>query len=296
MNATRGQAALTVAALLFHGSQHLHVLTPLVTRLANDHVLAVRVCAAEAVLALMKHDPQTALDTAEQLLDHQDANVYNASTTQRLLINALAHDPSRFAAHLARALQAPGATAELAGQTWAVAAIRGYPTPGLPETTRELGVIARRGAAVVFANNIDYYPHLVPLFDDADADVRKNASLAMRQVFDLFPAQADELIKAFLGSRAFPDHLEHLAFALYDHTGPLPAIAIDACERIVQYAGRGLGDIRTHRAADGHYLVSVVLRLYRQSPQPQRIRCLDIIDRLSQAGAYALNAALENER
>jgi hypothetical protein len=60
--------------------------------------------------------------------------------------------------------------------------------------------------------------------------------------------------------------------------------------------GRELGDLRTHRAADGHHLVSAVLRLYRQSLQPERIRCLDIIDRLSQAGAYGLTAALGNER
>jgi hypothetical protein len=43
-------------------------------------------------------------------------------------------------------------------------------------------------------------------------------------------------------------------------------------------------------------LISVVLRLYRQSPQSQRIRCLDIIDRLAQVGAYSLNSALEYER
>jgi hypothetical protein len=296
MNATRGQAALTVAALLFHGSEHLHALTPLVTRLANDPVLAVRVCAAQAALALMHHDPQIALDTTEQLLNHQDTNVYNATTTQRLLINTLVREPSRFAAHLARALQGPGDTADLTGQSWAVATIQGCLTPDLPNSTHELNALARRGAAAVFANNIDHYPHLVPLFNDNDTDVRKNASQGMRQAFDLLSAQADELVSAFLDSDAFPDHLEHLAFALYDHTGPLPAVAIDACERIVQHAGKDLGDLRTHRAADGHYLVSAVLRLYRQSPRSQRIRCLDIIDRLSQAGAYGLNAALENER
>ncbi|MFE6766647.1 hypothetical protein [Streptomyces sp. NPDC057689] len=296
MNATRGQAALTVATLLSHGSEHLHALTPLVTRLANDPVLAVRVCAAQAVLALMKHDPQIALDTAEQLLNHQDANVYNASTTQRLLLNTLVREPSRFAAHLARALLEPGDAAELAGQSWAVATIQGCLTSELPNSTHELNALARRGAAAVFANNIDHYPHLVPLFTDDDIDVRKNASQGMRQAFNLLPAQADELVSAFLDSDAFPDHLEHLAFALYDHTGPLPAVAINACERIVQHAGRDLGDLRTHRAADGHHLVSAVLRLYRQSPHPQRIRCLDIIDRLSQAGAYGLHAALENER
>ncbi|MFB7032877.1 hypothetical protein ACFCXG_40245, partial [Streptomyces sp. NPDC056295] len=67
-------------------------------------------------------------------------------------------------------------------------------------------------------------------------------------------------------------------------------------ERIVRHVGKELGDIRTQRAADGHHLVSTVIRLYRQSPPALRIRCLDIIDRLSQAGAYGLNAALENER
>ncbi|MFE2565948.1 hypothetical protein [Streptomyces mirabilis] len=127
--------------------------------------------------------------------------------------------------------------------------------------------------------------------------LRASSKGADPQVLSIaLPAQADELIKAFLDSQAFPDHLEHLVFSLYDHTGPVPALAVDACERIVQHAGSDLGDIRTHRAADGHYLVSVVLRLYRQSPQSQRIRCLDIIDRLAQAGAYNLNAALEYER
>ncbi|MFE5948683.1 hypothetical protein [Streptomyces sp. NPDC056480] len=93
-----------------------------------------------------------------------------------------------------------------------------------------------------------------------------------------------------------PDHLEHLVSALYEHTVSLPSVAIDSCERIVQHAGKEMGDLRTHRAADGHHLISAVLRLYRQSPQPERIRCLDIIDLLAQAGAYPLTDALENER
>jgi hypothetical protein len=272
------------------------VLTPLVTRLANDPVLAVRVCAAEAVLALMNQDPQKALDVAEQLLKHQDANVYNAPTSRQLLIHALVRAASRFASHLKRALHGPEGTAEIAGQVWAVAAIQGCLAPGLPSTVQALSDTARRSAAAVFADNVDHYAHLVPLFSDDDPEVRKNSSLGMRQAFGLLPAQADELVRAFLDSTAFPDHLEQLAFALDDHTGALPAVAIDACERIVQHAGRQLGDLRTHRAADGQHVVSAVLRLYRQSPQAELMRCLDIIDRLSQAGAYGLTAALENER
>lgn len=41
---------------------------------------------------------------------------------------------------------------------------------------------------------------------------------------DLLPAPSEELVSAFLGSRAFPDHLEHLAFALNDYTGSLPTV------------------------------------------------------------------------
>ncbi|WP_253194481.1 hypothetical protein [Streptomyces sp. MP131-18] len=296
MNATRGQVALTVAALLFHDSRHLHMLTPLVTRLANDPVLAVRTCAAEAVLALLNHDPQTALDIAEQLLTHQDTNVHNAPTTQQLLIHALVRDRSRFAPHLNRALQGTQGAAELAGQTWAIVAIQGCLTAGLPMDVQELSDTARRGAAAVFAHHIDHYPHLIPLFSDDDAKVRENAALGMRQSFDLLPAQADQLVRAFLNSQAFPEHFEHLVSALYEHTAPLPVVAIDACERIIQNSGRELGDIRTHHAADGHHLVSTVLRLYRQNPPALRTRCLDIIDLLSLSGAYGLNTALENER
>lgn len=56
-----------------------------------------------------------------------------------------------------------------------------------------------------------------------------------------------------------------------------------------------MNDIRTHHGAAGHDMVPVVLRLYRQGTHDQRIRCLDVIDQLIEAGAYGLDA-LEAER
>ncbi|MGW5863205.1 hypothetical protein ACWFRJ_13655 [Streptomyces sp. NPDC055239] len=296
LNSTRGQAALTYAALLFHDAQHLSALRPLILRLATDPVIAVRVCAAEAVRALMNHDPQAALETASQLMTHQDLNVHNAQTTQRLLIHALARDPARFAPHLAQALNGPRQAAELAGQTWAVAALQGNLTADLPVTAQQLNTIARRGAAAVLARNPEHYPRLLPLFNDSDEDVRNNASVVMRHAFDLLPSQTEELVQTFLTSQAFPDNLGQLAFALHDPTGPLPQTALDACEHIIWQAGSSLSDIRTSHAAHGHYVVTAVLRLYRQSPPSMRTRCLDIIDSLSRADAPGLNTALEGER
>ncbi|WP_328946264.1 hypothetical protein OG259_37215 [Streptomyces sp. NBC_00250] len=296
LNATRGQAAITCASLLFHDARHLPEVRPLTLRLATDPVLAVRVCAAEAVRALMNHDPQTALDTADQLMTHQDLNVHNAHTTQRLLIGALARDPARFAPHLDAALHGPRQTMELAGQTWAVVTLQGIGTPGLPTTVLQLDTMARRGAARIFASNPDHYTRLLPLLDDEDEEVRNNASAVMRHAFDLLPSQADELVQAFIASKASPANVGELAFALHDATGPLPPAALHACEHIVGQTGADMADIRTRHAAHGRYVVTAVLRLYRQSPPSMRSRCLDIIDALSRADVPGLHAALEGER
>lgn len=296
MNSVRGQTALAVAAVIFSGGQDTRVLDPLVHRLADDEVVSVRVCAADAVIALIRHTPETALEMAEQLFDHPDPNIYNALTTQRLLLHGLTHSPDRFARHLERALQGPGTTAEIAGQTWAVAAIRDLLVPRLPQSLGDLSISARRGAATTLAHHPDENALLTALFDDDDADTRKNASAVMRNVFQLPARQAGQLIQTFLQSAAFTDHQQHLLLALQDHTGPLPDVALDACERIVQQAGSRLGDFTSHRAVHGHYLVSIVLRLYRQSPPAQRSRCLDIIDKLALANATGLSGALEEER
>ncbi|WP_234439569.1 MULTISPECIES: ATP-binding protein [Streptomyces] len=296
LNATRGQAAITCATLLFHDARHLSGLRPLTFRLAADPVLAVRVCAAEAVRALMNHDSQTALDAADQLMTHQDLNIHNAHTTQRLLTGALARDPSRFAPHLEAALHGPRQTMELAGQTWAVVTLQGNATPDLPTTVLQLGTMARRGAATIFASNPDHYTRLLPLLDDEDEEVRNNASAVMRHAFDLLPSQADELVQTFIASKASAGNLGELAFALHDPAGPLPPAALDACEHIVGRAAADLADIRTRHAADGRYVVTAVLRLYRQSPPSMRSRCLDIIDALSRADVPGLHAALEGER
>ncbi|MEV0445004.1 hypothetical protein AB0I84_41145, partial [Streptomyces spectabilis] len=296
LSTTRGQAALTCAALLFHDARHLPALRPLVLQLATDPVLAVRVCAAEAVRALLKHDPQAALGAASQLMTHQELSVHDAPTTQQLLIHALARDPARFAPHLAQALEGPQRAVELAGQTWAVTALQGNLTPDLPASAEQLNTIARRGAAAVLARNPEHYRLLLPLFNDADESVRESASAVMRHAFALAAFQAEELVQAFVTSQAFPDNVGQLAFALHDATGPLPPAALDACEHIIGQAGSSLSDIRTIHAAHGHYVITAVLRLYRQSQPALRIRCLDIIDSLSRADAQGLNAALEGER
>ena len=114
---------------------------------------------------LIDQAPDTALNACDRLFSHPSADVHNATTSQRLLINALSHAPDRFAPHLKRALRTQGTAAELAGQTWAVALLNGWPLAGLPANPQDLSVEARRGAAAVFAQHPGDSPFLTELLD-----------------------------------------------------------------------------------------------------------------------------------
>jgi hypothetical protein len=69
-----------------------------------------------------------------------------------------------------------------------------------------------------------------------------------------------------------------------------------ACERAVTAAGRSLGDLRTRHPVTADQILSVLLRLYRQGESAIRQRCLDIIDQLSELGAFELNEKLDEIR
>ena len=87
-----------------------------------------------------------------------------------------------------------------------------------------------------------------------------------------------------------------LIHTLAELDGALPPSSLTVCERTVEINGTELGDIRTSAAVIGRDLVSLVLRLYRQSDAPERARCLDIIDRLVEIDTYDAMQALDEER
>ena len=296
LNCTRGAAARTIASLLFAKPEHADRLMPTVAVLANDPILAVRTQAADAVIALMNTDLQIALDVAAELFD-APVDVFEAVTCGRLLQYALINEPDRFAPHLRRSLDGPDQVAERAGQVWAVAFMRDLVVGPAPSDLSELCPAARRGAATVFATDpTGSAETLVQLFEDEDPSVREAASSAMRRVGDLDAENAQTLIAAFVASAAYIDHFDDLFFALDGSQRLLPAATVAACERAVDLAGQELGDIRTARSVISNKIIDVILRLYRQADGPMRVRCLDLIDKLTVSGAYGLGEALARER
>ena len=296
LNSTRGQAALAAASILFAGPDHVDALRPAVEALASDDVLAVRVCAAEAIVALFNHVPQQALDLAERLFD-APIDVLDAPTSERLLTYAVLQDPDRFARMLADALAGPPGVAMRAGRSWAMARWRGRLPRDVTDDARELPTAARRGAAGAFAANVaDSLDDLSLLFNDDDHEVRQQAGRAMWSLDEVAVDGSDALIDAFISSAAFAEHMDMFINTLERMSLTLPASTITVCERAVDIAGADLGDITTAHARVSSDLVTVVLRLYRQGDNHLRTRCLDLIDRLTDLNAYDMERALDDER
>ncbi|MDQ3273687.1 MAG: NB-ARC domain-containing protein [Actinomycetota bacterium] len=297
LNCTRGAAAKTVAHLLFADPEYALRFTPTVTALAADPILAVRTWAAEAVVALMNSRPEIALGIANDLFGDAPVDVFDSVTACRLMRVALLRDPEMFAPHLRRALAGPDTVAERAGSVWAVAFVHDSLGDGVPTELVGLSTAARRGVAAAFATDPTVAPEqLVRLFDDEDPTVRTAAASAMRVLNDADAATAEMLVASFTASAAYEAHFDDLFRALGDSTRLLPETSITACERAVEIAGRELGDIRTRHAVTSDDIIAVVLRLYRLGDTSMRVRCLDIIDRLSEAGAYGLEEAIVAER
>lgn len=296
LNSIRGEAALAVASALFSGADHLELLLPVLEDLIGDDILAVRVCAAKAVIALLIHESELALDFAERLFDAQ-IGVLDAHTSERLLGYATLRDPDRFAPLLAAALAGPDEVAMRAGRIWAALRWAGQLPPSVALEFRSLPTAARRGAAQAFAGHVaDSHSDILQSLEDDDPEVLEQLGSAFGQLNQLASPDQVALLDALMASAAFPRHMQSLIHALADMTSALPVNTIDVCERVVEIAGTDLGDMRTGAALISSDLIAVVLRLYRQGDAALRTRCLNIIDRLAEFGVYDLELALENER
>ncbi len=296
MNSTRGQAALSAASVLFATADHVDALTPVVETLALDDVIAVRVCAAEAVTALGNHSRDKALELAERMFENA-IGVLDARTSERLLTIAVVRAPDRFGPTLAEALDRSDNVAKRAGRIWAVARWHEQLPAGIVTDVSALPVAARQGAAEIFASSVaDSFNDLRGLFDDPDPEVQQQVGLAMRRLDQVPVSDQEGLIDAFMASAAFPEHMGELMRALERMSSAMPSNTIDVCERVVGLAGADLAVLAKSSALTGRDAKAVVLRLYRHGDQHMRTRCLDIIDKLAEFNLHDLEEALQDER
>lgn len=297
----REWAALAAGSVLLSGSEHIDDLLPIIETLASDQSLRVRYGAAYAVHVLSNHDQERAFGIAENLFETPE--VLNSENSERLLCYAVLRRPDRFAPILSHALQHTdtdtnqqghtGSVPRRAGRIWAVAYLRNKLLPSITNDVQMLPTTARMGAAEVFAANPTDSLDLLPvLFDDDDPEVQQHASYAIKYLEELPPDEQDDLLDALVQSKAFPERKSLLFIELRDLPGKLPKGTIAACELAVE----PIGDISTAEAGLGGRLSDVVVRLYRESNDQIRKRCLDIIDNLVESNVFDIQRRLDQER
>ena len=169
---------------------------------------------------------------------------------------------------------------------------------GVPQHVHELPTPAKQGAAEVFAADIAHHLNTLPqVLNDDDSQVRRQAALAMRHIEQVAAASdLDALLESFAQSKAFPDHMGILIRTLKDIPTRLPAKTINICQRAIDIAGSDLGDMTTTHFGTGHFLITIILRLYRQGNTALRTQCLDVIDQLTDLNAYDLEEKLDQDR
>ncbi|MDE0131943.1 MAG: ATP-binding protein [bacterium] len=301
----REWAALAAASVLLSGPDHVDELLPVIETLANDHSLRVRCAAAFAVHVLGNHQSERALEIAETLF--QTPEVLDSHNSENLLGYAVLWRPDRFVPLLSRALRytgsgadprgGGGSVARRAGCIWAVAYLRNRFPSSITHDVSTLPVAARVGAAQILAARLPDSLDVLPvLFDDDDPEVRRSASFAVRYIAEISANEQDELLEALVQSKAFSEGKGLLFIELRELPGELPNGTITACERAIELAGALVGDIRTAEAGLGTHLSDVVLRLYKESEDDLKIRCLNIIDKLVEFNAFAIQKRLDQER
>ena len=150
----------------------------------------------------------------------------------------------------------------------------------------------RLGVAKVSAANIavpEYRTRceamLVKLFNDDDAEVRREAASCFRN----FPSDAletyGELIAAFCDSRAYEEDSFSILHTLEKSLGRLPGMTCLVCEKFLDRFGDEASDIQTGRSGDARTVTKLIFRTYQQHQDDEWTSpSLGLIDRLCLEG------------
>ena len=298
INSTRGQTALAVAKLISADDSCLTPFRPTLDRMVEDESPAVVSCVLGTLLAVAYHEPGLALRLLGRTNLAED-RLLATRHARHLLHGTLHRNFDQVCPFLERMIQSSEPEVCQAGaRLLSVAALSHEGAADL--VARCLGGSAahRLGVCEVAAANVADSEcgawcerTLSELFDDADANVRKEAATCFRHVENGPLEEYADLVQAFCSSRAYRDDPFWLLDVLETVRGRLPGVTVMACERFFdRFDGLEQGRIRGLRT-----IVKLIFRTYQQyEHESWGQRSLDLIDRLCLEGIYEVGKELDH--
>ena len=302
MNSARGRAALSVAALIAPKAARVEVFRPALERLVEDPSVAVRSCAANALLTTLIHDRDLAVNLFVRLCDADEDALLGTDFVERFLLYATSTHFGEIEPILERMLASDDNDAVVVGARQScVAALEIEDAKPLAEACLNGDEARRAAAAEVFAANLRNARYrgvceegLVALFEDDSEEVRREAARCFSRLRDTALGDHLPLLEAFADSRAYDTEHDELLGALQRTTAHLPEAACLACERFLDVAGEDAANIQLRSAADADTALQILVRAYNQSRDPElQARCLDLLDRMAELGIYGVAGTLE---
>ena len=296
INSARGVAAQSIARLLAARASRWVAFGPVVERLVEDPVLAVRTTAVQCLSAVLHAHWEEALALFSKLARGADS-ILGTRPVEAFIHSAIFRGYTSVRSILLAMLESDHPEAvEVAARQVTVAALFADSDEAREDERVMLAVgpTARSAAASIYAVNLTNESvadtceaRLLELIGDEHAEVRKAAANWMRPLTPNDVAERGSLIAAQAESGTLGGQIVTLARRLDEATVALP---IEICS----VAEASLADDQSRISAAFH-LASVVTRLYGQHHNglPQdRIRILDLIDKLVWLGAYGIDNEL----
>ena len=301
INSVRGSAAGSVARLLAPDDRYLSFFEPHLKLMVKDPSDATRACVAEALLGVLRHNRDLAVDLFVELCD----------ADERLLATRLFEDFLKYAVPthftqlepiLARMIKSENEAVATAGALWVCYASLTVEEALPLATLCPYGSKPQRlGAAEVYAANLKLSAHravseemLGKLFSDSDVEVRHEAARCFYGFEGQELGEYISLTEEYIQSPAFEPELNPLFDALEKTTANVPNVILMACERVFELAADKTGDISTAVAGTSGDMAKLIVRVYsRTTDLSLRSRCLDIIDKMSVFRAHELEAITE---
>ena len=301
INTNRGRAARAMARLIEFDGKRIAYFRPALEKMVQDSSIAVRSCVAQALIAVLRHDRDWAVDLFRRLCNTEDA-LLQTEFVERFLFFALQTHfrelPSILACMVAS--QVPDVASAGARQA-CLAALDVQEAADIARLCLSGSEAQEIGAAQVMAANVRIATcrtfcedALVKLFSDPSDRVRAEAARCFLNFEGPQLEGYDHLITRFVCSGASSRDCFPLLVALERTTAKLPEVTLLACESFIDVASLATADISTSEALDANTVIKLTLRTYQQSSdETVRARCLDLIDKLMENGAYGINDALE---
>ena len=308
INTTRGRAAEAIRDLILRDTSYIKRFRTAVERLVNDKSVAVRACASSALLAIINHDSEFALEQFLRLVEPRgnktDDNRLLATHYVERFINYGVYEHFGRLRHVVERMLRSGQpeTSESGARLSSIAVLLHHDdAEAFVEEALRGSPSQRLGVAQVASANVGKAEHrqwseqkLLLFFNDGDRKVRQEAASCFRRLEGQPLESYENLISKFCDSAAYQEDSYSILHALEESSQKLPGITHTVCEKFLERFGNEAGDMRTRRAFDSRSLSKLILRTYHQHQRDEwASQCLDLIDRMCLEGVYDVRAGLD---